>query len=111
MINNISTIKDILKGKFLIKKNAYKSWNFIIFLALLSLISITSSHLMDHKIRKMNKINEEIKELKSEYAYIHSKYIQMQLESFFKKKLSNRLKHLDSPPYELKYESNKIINK
>ncbi|WP_185874053.1 FtsL-like putative cell division protein [Blattabacterium cuenoti] len=96
-------IKDILKGKFLVKKNAYSSWKFIVFITVLSLMSITSSHMMDIKIRNITKINEEIKELKSEYANIHSQFLQMQLESFLKKKLLNinGLKDLEDPPYEL----------
>ncbi|WP_185858738.1 FtsL-like putative cell division protein [Blattabacterium cuenoti] len=94
-------IKDILKGKFLVKEDAYRSWNFIFFLTMLSLISITSSHIMDRKIRKITQISEEIKELKSEYAYIHSKCMQMQLASFLKKKLVHRLKYVEEPPYEL----------
>ncbi|BAR92004.1 FtsL-like putative cell division protein [Blattabacterium cuenoti] len=96
-----TNIPDILKGKFLVKKDAYRSWNFIVFITVLSLISITSSHMMDRKIRKITKISEEIKELKSEYADLHSKCMKMQLASFIKKKLVNGLKHLESPPYEL----------
>ncbi len=96
-----TNIPDILKGKFLVKKDAYRSWNFIVFITILSLISITSSHMMDLKIRKITKISEEIKELKSEYADLHSKCMKMQLSSFIRKKLVNGLKHLESPPYEL----------
>ncbi|WP_185859533.1 FtsL-like putative cell division protein [Blattabacterium cuenoti] len=96
-----TNIKDILKGKFLVKEDAYRSWNFIVFLTVLSLISITSSHMMDRKIRKITKISEEIKELKSEYADIHRKCMKMQLFSFLRKKLVNGLKHLEEPPYEL----------
>ncbi|WP_341654424.1 FtsL-like putative cell division protein [Blattabacterium cuenoti] len=96
-----TNIPDILKGKFLVKKDAYRSWNFIVFITVLSLISITSSHIMDRKIREITKISEEIKELKSEYADLHSKCMKMQLASFIRKKLVNGLKHLESPPYEL----------
>ncbi|WP_185851194.1 FtsL-like putative cell division protein [Blattabacterium cuenoti] len=96
------SIKDILKGKFLVKKNAYRSWTFIIFITILSLISITSSHIMDRKIKKITKLSEEIKELKSEYADIHSQYLKMKLSSVLNKLVNiNGLKHLEEPPYEL----------
>ncbi|WP_185883118.1 FtsL-like putative cell division protein [Blattabacterium cuenoti] len=95
------SIQDILKGTFLIQKNSHKTWNFIIFLTALSLISITSSHIMDRKIREFTKISEEVIGLKSEYAYLHSKCMKMQLASFLQKKLSHKLKHLEEPPYEL----------
>ncbi|WP_185850023.1 FtsL-like putative cell division protein [Blattabacterium cuenoti] len=102
------SIKDILKGKFLVKEDAYRSWNFIVFITILSLISITSSHMMDRKIRRITKISEEIKELKSEYADIHSKYMQMQLASVLNRLVNiNGLKHLDEPPYELIFEEKK----
>ncbi|WP_185849444.1 FtsL-like putative cell division protein [Blattabacterium cuenoti] len=106
-----TNIQDILKGKFLVKEDAYRSWNFIVFITVLSLISITSSHMMDRKIRKITKISEEIKELKSEYADIHSKCMKMQLASFIRKKLVNGLKHTESPPYELVIEDQKSIDK
>ncbi|WP_223843735.1 FtsL-like putative cell division protein [Blattabacterium cuenoti] len=108
MKNNIQNIKNnikyFLKGKFLIKEDAYRSWNFIVFMTILSLISITSSHLMDKKIRTITQISEEIKELKSEYADLHSKCMKKQLASFLRKKLVNGLKHLEGPPYELVVE-------
>ncbi|WP_185877046.1 FtsL-like putative cell division protein [Blattabacterium cuenoti] len=100
-------IKDFLKGEFLIKENAYRNWNFIFLMTILSLISITSSHIMDRRIRKISKISEEIKELKSEYADLHSKCMKMQLASFLKKKLVNRLKYLEEPPYKLILEKKK----
>ncbi|AWU43793.1 hypothetical protein DM815_01935 [Blattabacterium sp. (Cryptocercus kyebangensis)] len=97
-----TNFKDILKGKFLVKEDAYRSWNFIIFITILSLISITSSHMMDRKIRKITNISEEIKELKSEYADIHSQCLKMQLFSVLNKLGNiNGLKHLEEPPYEL----------
>ncbi|XOD67535.1 MAG: FtsL-like putative cell division protein [Flavobacteriales bacterium Tduv] len=96
------SIQDILKGNFLVKEDAYRNWNFILFLAMLALISITSSHIIDNKIRRINKLYEEIRELKSEYASIHSKLMQMQLGSTVKKIVYPRgLKPLKEPPYEL----------
>ncbi|AWU44903.1 FtsL-like putative cell division protein [Blattabacterium punctulatus] len=97
-----TNFKDILKGKFLVKEDAYRSWNFIFFITILSLISITSSHMMDRKIRKITNINEEIKELQSEYADIHSKFLKMKLSSVLNKLVNiNGLKYLEEPPYEL----------
>ncbi|WP_185872938.1 FtsL-like putative cell division protein [Blattabacterium cuenoti] len=95
-------IQDILKGKFLVEKQSYHNWNFIVFITFLSLISITSSHIMDQEIRKITKINEEIKELKSEYASIQSRYIKIKLLSVLKTLLqSTGLKNLEYPPYEV----------
>ncbi|XCI75806.1 MAG: FtsL-like putative cell division protein [Flavobacteriales bacterium] len=96
------SIRDILKGNFLIKEDAYRNWNFILFLTVLALISITSSHMIDKKIQQVDKIHEEIRELKSEYASIHSRLMQMRLGSTVKRLMAtNGLKPLREPPYEL----------
>ncbi|WP_238785509.1 FtsL-like putative cell division protein [Blattabacterium cuenoti] len=95
----LMNIKDILKGKFLVQKQSYHNWNFIIFITFLSLMSITSSHIMDQEIRKITKINEEIKELKSEYASIQSRYLRIKLVSVLKQ--STKFKHVETAPYEV----------
>ncbi|AER40441.1 MAG: hypothetical protein LBQ72_01270 [Flavobacteriales bacterium] len=103
-----TNIKDILKGKFLVKEYASRSWNFIVFVTVLSLISITSSHMMDRKIRIITNLGEEIKELKSEYVDIHSRCLQKQQYSVLNKLVNiNGLKYLEEPPYELIVEEEK----
>jgi len=49
-------VYDILKGKFLIENDAQKNWGFIIFLLILSLIMITSSHKIDMKVQKIHQL-------------------------------------------------------
>ncbi|XOD68758.1 MAG: FtsL-like putative cell division protein [Flavobacteriales bacterium AspAUS03] len=96
------SIRDILKGNFLVKEDAYRNWNFILFLTVLALISITSSHMIDKKIQQIDKLHEEIRELKSEYASVHSRLMQMQLGSTVKRLVASKgLKLLEEPPYEL----------
>lgn len=74
------SIKDILKGKFLVNdKDAMGSWNFICFITILAFISITSSHIIDNKINYLNKLYEEIRALKSEYANIHTQLNKLEL--------------------------------
>lgn len=99
------SIQGILKGKFLIKEDAAHHWKFIVFLMLLALISITSSHMVDNKIQKISLSHEEIRELRSEYASLHKNFMQMQLESRVKKIVASKgLRPLEEPPYELKME-------
>jgi hypothetical protein len=75
---------------------------FIGFLSLLALIYIANSHLAEKKIRRINKLGKEIKELKWEYINVKS-------ELMFRSKMSEvsksveplGLKQLSSPPQKI----------
>ena len=72
---------DLLKGKFLISDEAFKNWRFIIFLSVLALIMIASSHSADKKVHYIAKLNNDVKELKSEYVDVRMKLMQAKMES------------------------------
>ncbi len=67
------SIKDILKGKFLVENNAPKAWGFLLFLLFLAFISIFSSHLVDKKVVQIRRIKDSVREYNSEFTYIHQK--------------------------------------
>lgn len=75
---------------------------FILFLALLALVYIANSHLAEKKIRRINKLGKEIKELKWEYLNVKS-------ELMFRSKMSEvskaveplGLKQLNMPPQKI----------
>jgi hypothetical protein len=78
---------------------------FILFLSGLALIYIANSHLAEKKIRRINKLGREIKELKWEYLNVKS-------ELMFRSKMSEvskavdplGLKPLNSPPQKIELE-------
>lgn len=78
---------------------------FILFLSALALIYIANSHLAEKKIRRINKLGREIKELKWEYLNVKS-------ELMFRSKMSEvskavepmGLKPLSSPPQKIELE-------
>ncbi len=74
-------ILDILKGKFLISGDAPKNWLFIIFASFLATIMIASSHSADGKVHRIAALNEEVKELRSEFVDIRSDLQRLKLES------------------------------
>lgn len=74
-------IYNILKGKFLINEDAFKNWKFIIFLSLLALIMISSAHSADRKVHQIAKLNNEVKELRSEFVDMRSKLMKVKMES------------------------------
>tara|TARA_R110000751_G_scaffold295666_2_gene404184 strand:- start:71127 stop:71453 length:327 start_codon:yes stop_codon:yes gene_type:complete len=72
---------NIIKGKFLVSDDALKNWRFIIFLSVLALIMIGSSHSTDKKVHKISKLNAQVKELKSEYVDVRMLLMQARMES------------------------------
>ncbi|MBV7441534.1 S-adenosyl-methyltransferase [Weeksellaceae bacterium TAE3-ERU29] len=78
--SNIS-IKDILKGRFLVDDSSLRHWKFVVFLAVLAFISILSSHWADKKVVEVKRLQNQVSNLKSEYAFIHKKLMQNQMRS------------------------------
>lgn len=82
---HIKKLKDsfynIIKGKFLVSDDSLKNWRFIIFLSLLALVMIASSHNADKKVHTISKLNAEVKELKSEYVDVRMILMQSRMES------------------------------
>ncbi|MCG2432028.1 FtsL-like putative cell division protein [Aequorivita xiaoshiensis] len=72
---------NIVKGKFLVSDEALKNWRFIIFLSLLALIMIASSHNADKKVHEISSLNAQVKELKSEYVDVRMQLMQTRMES------------------------------
>jgi hypothetical protein len=74
-------ILDILKGKFLVSDDAPKNWLFIIFASFLATVMIGSSHSADKKVHQIAALNEEVKELRSEFVDVRSDVQRLKLES------------------------------
>lgn len=96
------SIKDILKGKFLVEEGSFKNWRFVVYLAALAFISIASSHWADKKVIKIRNLQKDVSELKSEFADLHKDVMQGQMESMIGVKVMNdSLKKSIVPPFKL----------
>ena len=103
-------IKNILRGKFFVGKDAFKSWMFVGFLFVLIIIVITSSqrvdakvHLIDQKIYTIAKLETEVKELRSEFVDVRSRLQKVRLESSLLEQLESKgLKQPEKPPQKIK---------
>ncbi len=103
-------IIDILKVKFLISEDALKNWKFILFASLLAVIMITSSHSIDKKVFKIDRLNDEVLELKSEFVDARSTVQQLKLESIVTQRVKEKgLKASETPPKKIKVTSNKSM--
>lgn len=98
------SIKDILKGKFLVEGNTFSHWRFVFFLAILAFISISSAHWADKKVVEIRTLQQQVGNLKSKHSELHRDIMQMQMESFVSTKvLEDSIKKSDVQPYKLVY--------
>lgn len=100
-------IFSILKGKFLTGENSLQNWGMTLYIVLLFLLIIASSHSVDTKVMEIAKLTKEVKELRAEYIETRTMLMQEKLESTVRAKVEPLgLKPITRPPYLIK-----IINK
>jgi len=93
---------NILKGKFLISDDAFKNWRFIFFLSALSMFMIASSHRADKKVFKIADLNNEVKEIKSEFVDVRMILMQVKMESKIIARMAKRgLSPSITPPQKI----------
>jgi len=93
---------NIIKGRFLVNEDALKNWRFIVFLSLLALIMIGSSHTADKKVHEIARLSNDVKELKSEYVDIRMRLMQSKMESKIIKAMESRgLFPSETPPQKI----------
>ncbi len=101
-------ILDILKGKFLVSGDAPKNWLFIIFASFLATVMIASSHSADRKVHHIAALNEEVKELRSEFVDMRGDVQRLKLESKITQVLEGEgLFPSETPPKKIKVKSSK----
>lgn len=97
----------ILKGKFLISDDAMKNWRMIIFLSVLAIIMIASSHRADKKVHEISKLSADVKELRSEFVDTRLELRKLKMESSVTRKVVSRgLKPSLTPPKKIKVKKN-----
>ncbi|NNL82744.1 MAG: S-adenosyl-methyltransferase [Winogradskyella sp.] len=97
------SLYSLLKGRFLISDDSFKNWRIIIFISVLGIIMIASSHSADNKVYKIAKLNNEVKELRSAFVDGRSKLMKLKMESTVIKKVAEKgLEISDVPPQKIK---------
>ena len=103
-----SNIFNLLKGDFLVNKDSFKNWRFILFVVALLLLMIASAHSSDKKVMEIAKLTNEIKELRAEFLDKRSISMGMRLESTVRKKVIDLgIKPREQPPQVIKVISKK----
>lgn len=92
----------ILKGTFLVSGDATRNWMLIVFFSLLATVMIASSHAADKKVHQIAALNEEVKQLRSEFVEIRSQAQRLKLESAIREAVAQAgLLPAETPPRKI----------
>jgi len=95
-------IYDILKGKFLIADDAMKNWRMLLFLSFLAIIMIASSHNAERKVHKIAKLNDEVRELRTQFVDGRTELMRLKMESSVVQKMIEKgIKRPTRPPQKI----------
>lgn len=99
-------IYSILRGKFLISDDSFKNWRIIIFVSVLAVIMIASSHSADEKVHQIARLTNEVKEMRSAFVDGRSKLMRLKMESTIIEKVAHKgLQSSEIPPKKIKVKS------
>ena len=94
---------NILKANFLINGDAVKNWRFIVFCTFLAIIMIACSHSAERKVHNIAKLDNEVRELRSEFVDVRSALMKLKMESTITSRMAARgVKPSETPPYKIK---------
>ena len=94
---------NVLKGKFLVDEDAQKNWGFILFLTVLALFMISSSHRIDKKVQKIAELNKNKRELRAQFVATKSELMKLKMESSISMKMEEiGLYASQTPPLKIK---------
>ena len=102
---HVSVMKNFLGGKVLTGKEITEQLPFIFFLCFLGILLISNRYCSEKTIRRMEVVQDSIKELKSESILMESDLMRMNTPSEIEKRVKeNGLNLIDplEPPRELK---------
>ncbi len=85
---------------------APKNWMFIIYVSFLATVMIASSHSADGKVHKIAALDEQVKELRSEFVDVRSDMQHLKLESTVLRMLErDALFPSETPPKKIKVKT------
>ncbi|MGL2995294.1 FtsL-like putative cell division protein [Flavobacterium sp. TSSA_36] len=101
----------ILKAKYLIHDDAIKNWRFIVFLVLLVILMIANTQRFEQKVFEINELNNEVKELRSEFVDKRSALMKLKMESTVSQKMEvKQIFPSTVPPVKIRVNKEKEQN-
>lgn len=99
-------IYNILKGTFLVSDDSFKNWRIIIFVSVLAIMMIASSHSADKKVHDIARLKNEVKEMRSAFVDGRSRLMRLKMESAVAAKMKEKgLAASVVPPKKIKVKS------
>ena len=77
----VRSFRSVVSGSFLSRDETMRFLPFLLFLSLLAVIYIANGYYAEAKMRKQNKLTEELKDLRSEYIITKSDLMFMSKQS------------------------------
>jgi len=100
------SIYSILRGTFLVSEDSFKNWRMILFISVLAIVMIASSHSADKKVHEIARINNEAKELRSAFIEGRGKLMELKKESSVETKMKKKeIAISEIPPKKIKVKS------
>ena len=66
----VRSVANVVSGSFLSKESTLKNLPFIIFMSFLAICYIANGYYADDQVRKVNRLTNEIKELRTQYIVV-----------------------------------------
>jgi hypothetical protein len=104
-------IAALLSGRLLTQDAVIKHLQFLLFIAFIGLVYIANGYLAESSVRKINRTQQEIKELRSEQISMKSELNNTIIESELMKIIQERNMGLDEsydPPKKIVLESSQL---
>ena len=96
------SIYSILRGTFLVSDDSFKNWRIIIFISVLAIVMIASSHSADKKVYEIARLKNEVKEMRSAFVDGRSKLMMLKMESHVVKVMREKgLGVSENPPQKI----------
>ncbi len=96
------SIQNVLNGSFLVNSKALRFLPFLFFLAFLGILYISNIYYAEKKVREINQLRRELKELRYEYISEKSKLMHKSKQSEVAKALEGTgIKELTVPPHKI----------
>lgn len=88
--------------------DSFKNWRMILFISVLAIVMIASSHSADKKVHEIARLSNEAKELRSAFIDGRGRLMELKKESVVSAKMIKKgLKTSEVPPQKLKVKSKK----
>ena len=95
-------IYNILRARFLVNEDANKNWIFIMYVVVLVIIMIGNTNSYEQKIFRIKAIDDQVKELRSEFAECRKQLMDLKLESTVESKmLEKNILPSETPPIKI----------